>query len=84
MHRKAGGLDGKYRTKIWAGHADVSLLSTAKIRSFSLPCVMKAVSVEAKDTIGGREVQKKTHPVVLEKSFTLFSGKIAKIYKIFD
>lgn len=45
---------------------------------------MKTVSVEAKDTIGGREVQKKTHPVVLEKSFTLFSGKIAKIYKIFD
>ena len=56
----------------------------SKNQSFSLPCVMKAVSVEAKDTIGGREVQKKTHPVVLEKSFTLFSGKIAKIYKIFD
>ena len=45
---------------------------------------MKAVSVEAKDTIGVEKSKKKTHPVVLEKSFTLFSGKIAKIYKIFD
>ena len=34
VHRKAGGLDGKYRTKIWAGHADVSLLSIAKISLF--------------------------------------------------
>jgi len=45
---------------------------------------MEAASTEVENTIGGRECRKKTHPVALEKSLSLLSGKIAKIYKIFD